>query len=156
MTQRQNPATVGAFLDLLARAFVPELEIEVAPDQVYLQQGGKSLYLQPFVVLDASANEPRVLSVGEEPPATSATVRVDIFDPKSPASPAERKFECLEAFFRFAIVKLRGGRTALLRPRVHLRGAERLSNAFGGYETVVLRQALLRAGARECLIHSAG
>jgi hypothetical protein len=156
MTQRQKPATLGTFLDLLARAFVPDLEIDVAPDQVYLQQGGQSLYLRPFVVLDASANEPRVLAVGEELSPTSATVRVDLFDPKSPTAPPERKFECLEAFFRFAIVKLRGRRAVLLRARVHVRGAERLSKVFGGYESVLLRQALLSAGARECIIHYAG
>ena len=156
MTQRQNLPTVGTFLDLLARAFVPDIEIEVARDQVYLQQGGRSLYLRPFVVLDASANNPRVLTVGEELASTSATVQVDIFDPKSPTVPPERKFECMEAFFRFAIAKLRGGRTVLLRPRVHVRGAERLSKVLGGYESVLLRQALLSAGARECIIHYAG
>lgn len=155
VTQRQHPANIGTFLDLLARVFVPDLEIEISPTQVSFQQGGNTLSLHPFVILDASQADLRVLAVGEEIAATGPIVRVDIFDPKSRTAPPELKFECLEAFFRFAIVKLRGG-TTLLRPRVHIRGAERLSELLGGYEGTLLRRVLLTAGARECIVHYAG
>jgi hypothetical protein len=75
---------------------------------------------------------------------------IELFNPHSIGSGPGVKCECLEAFFRYAFTRLAKGST-ILRPRVIVSLSQEIPNLFCGYEIAVLRQALLDAGARECV-----
>jgi len=127
------------------RAVVKDIEISLSPREVCFRKGDAAISLRPTVTL---SSESRVLAVGEKVPSTDSITEIELFNPQSIGTGPYLKYECLQAFFRYGFTRIR---TTIVRPRVIVSLSREFPHLFCGYEAAVLRQALLDAGARECV-----
>ena len=91
----------------------------------------------------------RVASVGEAPRGDTSCVRIDLFtNPGVRVAGVERE-DALHAYMRFCIERMHW-RRRMLRPDVMITNATSLRGLLCGYEKIVLREAVMRTGARTC------
>lgn len=131
--------------------FVPRIILDVSPEIFVFTQEQRSISLDTYLYVDATADGLRVAAVGERPAtAAPALIRVDLF--REAALPTTsrpiEKMECLEPFVRYALQKLKDRRN-IVRPIITVRHASALAGPLGGYHRAVLREAFEAAGAQE-------
>jgi hypothetical protein len=137
------------FNRILLAWFTNDAELEVSPDLVTLRRGRKSLSLRPVVYIHRDASPCRVLAVGTSEGLVEPYIEVRLFASTAPLPLEElTKGNCLEALLRYAILKVARGGT-LVNPRLFVSGLESVGSVFGGYQGWLLREAAIKAGARE-------
>jgi hypothetical protein len=77
-------------------------------------------------------------------------VRVEVFAQDQPPAGIS-KLDCLAALFTHGLKAIVERSLFRMKPDVVVRGAARLSQAWGGYERDLLTLALARAGAKRVL-----
>jgi hypothetical protein len=125
--------------------------VYVSRDAFTFVMGDARVQLPTYLYLRQDPDAFRVAAVGEEPPRSPNLVRVDLFgEAKRLGQGKERisNMECLEAFVRYAIQKLR---RTLVRPTVTITGIVNLDPVLHGYQTAVLRHVFESAGAIEVI-----
>lgn len=140
-------------VDTLAKVFGKDIEVTANPTEFLFRQGDAVLSLRPLVTV-SSETPPKVLAVGERVAVTQVAVVVDLFDSRSAEAHTGLKNDCLEAFFRYAFARL-ANRATIIRPRVIVSVTRELSHILCGYEAPIFAAALVRAGARECVVRAA-
>ncbi len=125
--------------------FINTIEVDVNPEYFYFRRPGKEIRVEPTVYLSQKGKSFLVEAVGliDNPP--ESLLRVDLF---KPGKHALHNSECFEAFLKYCI-RMVIARNVLLRPRIIFRRSESLRDILCGYERQVLRDAVLRAGARD-------
>ncbi len=123
------------------------IAIEIGPSQVtFIDPDGPPFSLSPVVYLAPDTERLKVLSVGA-PPNDETGVRIEVFGQDRPP-PGISKHDCLAAFLTHGLKAIVDRSLFRVKPDVVVRGAERLTQIFGGYERDLLTSALERAGAK--------
>jgi hypothetical protein len=132
--------------------FAKDLWIEITPEIFTFRLETSQLNLKTVIWIQKSREA--ILAVGEElnraeieqNGMTDDIQSVDLF-PSSIPDPGVNRSQYLEAFFRFAFVKIHN-RNVFARPKVHFTGLARLRPQIGGgFEKDLLEQAARSAGA---------
>lgn len=137
---------------MLLNIFFNEIYCHVDPEAFTFRSDSNSIVIRTFVVV-SNQKPHRILAVGEEVPDDSSGTKISLFKPP-PDDWQESKLECLNAFFRYAIVKIYN-RRAVIRPKVIFENAASLRFLLGGYERDILQGAMMAAGARGCIFKGA-
>lgn len=132
--------------------FAKDLWIEITPEMFTFRLETSQLSLKTVIWIQKSRDA--VVAVGEELSRaeiqqngmTDDIQRVDLF-PSSISDTGVNRSQYLEAFFRFAFVKIQN-RNLFARPKVHFTGLARLRLQIGdGFEKDLLERAARSAGA---------
>lgn len=132
--------------------FAKDLCIEISPEMFTFRLGTSQLRLKTVIWIQKS--QEAVVAVGEELSAaeiqqsgmTDDIQQVDLF-PSYTSDPGVNLSRYLEAFFRFAFIKIHK-RTLFTRPKVHFTGIASLRPQMGGgFDKDLLGQAAISAGA---------
>jgi hypothetical protein len=105
--------------------------------------------LQRFLLGSAA-----LVSVGAAPANGTVAHEVRLFDPASEPPEGIGKADCLELFLRQALKRLFARSRFRIKPSVEVYGSRQVATALGGYQEVLLRKALLTAGASQVEFHS--
>jgi hypothetical protein len=125
------------------------IEVEVSPDYFRFRRKGQEINFRTVIFISLDG-KPRVLGVGDDHIPAEPNLRIDLFKPEDTILGALDRAECLDAFFRYCIRKTMS-RTTLIRPRIVFRNAVSLKSILCGYQRMILKNAAINAGARECL-----
>jgi len=132
--------------------FAKDLWIEITPEMFTFRLETSQLSLKTVIWIQKSRDA--VVAVGEELSRaeiqqngmTDDIQRVDLF-PSSISDTGFNRSQYLEAFFRFAFVKIQN-RNLFARPKIHFTGLARLRPQIGdGFEKDLLERAARSAGA---------
>lgn len=138
-------------LDYILNKIGNDIEVILKKDLVTFRSDDAFEQIPPVVYLTQSDH--RVLSVGIVPENSENYIRINLFDGEVFNSENFDKSRILELFFEYGIHKIMG-RLAFVRPRVSLVFGDRIWKVFGGYERMVLKDAIVNAGAREVVFRS--
>ena len=135
-------------LDVIFNMLSPKIEVYVAPDVFTFSGAAKTLSLRTTLYVKHVDGEFKILGVGESFQGAESCETVDLFEPPRAELRTLDRFGCLEAFFRFAFVKIADRRVmVMIRPTVVIHGAHSLSSRVAGYEKPILNMAAESAGA---------
>ncbi len=135
-------------LDRLMRRLAARITVRIGP-RTFTFISKTAIEIQTYLYLEDTTKGLRVLAVGEELPQAPGVFRLNLFDNEPVlrrSGEAVDKTECLEAFVRYGIHKLHGGRT-MIRPSITVTGAQSLDFVFHGSQLRILRDVFERAGA---------
>lgn len=126
-----------------------EIEIKVSPDYFIFRRKSQEISIRPVIYISLERTL-RVLGVGDDHVPAEPNVSIDLFQPEGTSVGSIDKAECLDAFFRYCFRKIMS-RKAFIRPRIVFRNVVSFNGILCGYQRIVLKNAAINAGARECL-----
>jgi len=140
-------------VDFLLNKLSENIEMTIGAETVSVSYQDKFEHLKPVVYISKDETNPIVIAVGCSEVPTEPHIRVDLFCSGAPLPKSMEKDAVLEAFFTYIFRDLLNlnALKRLVRPRVILKGADSLDSILCGYQKSLLRNALLKAGARECV-----
>jgi hypothetical protein len=131
----------SALADLLY-VFVPPITVDVSADRFLWMRRNAVLDLRTSVYLDLTGDI--ILGVGD-PPSVEGYSEVRLF-PEQPDGNEPLRPRLLERYCTHAIQTLMASRF-FIKPRILVKGIERLNESTAGYARDALAAALIRAGA---------
>jgi hypothetical protein len=93
---------------------------------------------------------PRLVGVGDRVQANEPCRAIELFGPDDGGVPSWSREHQLVLFFRVALKLLGGAGPFAVRPRVQVRGVSSVAAVLGAAPEVVVKSAMLRAGAWAC------
>jgi hypothetical protein len=140
---------IDAVFRRLRSVFVAPLIIDVRPETFTFRAGRETLSVDTYLTVKTVGGQVHVASVGEVPRSDTSCVRIDLFaNPEIRVGGVERE-DALHAYMRFCIEKMHR-RRRMLMPDVTITNATSPRGLLCGYEKLVLREAVMRMGARTC------
>jgi hypothetical protein len=142
--------------DFVLDKLIEDIEIIVSVEAVSVSYRGRLERLKPVVYISKGKTNPVVLAVGDSNAPAEPHVQVDLFGSSASFPKALDKGIILEEFFVYIFRDLLrlNALKLLIRPRVVLKGASSLDSILCGYQKALLRAAVIKAGARECVFDS--
>jgi hypothetical protein len=109
--------------------------------------------LKPVVYISPDETNPIVIAVGDSQAPTEPHVQIALFEPSVSLPKSVDKAVALEKFFAFILHNLLslGVPRLLAGVRVTVKGIDSLDSVLCGYQKSLLKGAILKAGARECV-----
>ena len=130
-----------------------DIEVEVSPDYFCFRRKGQKTRIKTIIYL-SSDGKPRVLGVGDGYMATEPHIKIELFKPEASNIGSYDKSNYLYLFFKYCFEKkLLISKFELIRPLIVFRNQASLKGILGGYQKMILRNAAVNAGARECLFN---
>jgi hypothetical protein len=134
----------------LLSLFKNNVEVTVSPTTVELRCGDTFVSVPAQLYVALGSEPPRLVGVGDRVQGNEPCRAIDLFGPDDGAVPAWSREHRLVLFFRVALKLLAGARPFAVRPRVQVRGVSSVAAALGAAPEVVVKSAMLRAGAWAC------
>jgi hypothetical protein len=133
--------------------FSNDIEVEVSPDYFYFRRKGRETRIKTIIYLSSDGKN-RVLGVGDCYMPTGFHIKIELFEHEASNIGSYDKFDYLYLFFKYCIEKkLLIRKYELLRPLIIFRNQASLKGILSGDEKMILRNAAVNAGARECLFN---
>lgn len=123
-----------------------DLDVTISPSIVHFKCNGRTESHTPIIYVAPDTHQ--LLAVGTSP-VPSLHTRVELFGTSGSRQIKLSKQDCLAMFFRYAFSRLLN-RWIFIRPRVNVHGSNSLDPILCGYQEGILREAIEKAGAREC------
>ena len=137
---------VGGLINVIFSIFGNDIDVTISPDIVHFKCNGRTESHAPIIYVSPDTHQ--VLAVGTaQVPALH--IRVELFGTGGSAQANLSKQDGLAMFFRYAFSRLLK-RWIFIRPRVVVHGSNSLGPILCGYHEGILREAIEKAGAREC------
>jgi hypothetical protein len=140
-------------VDSLLSKLSEDVEIVVGTETISVGYKDRFEHLKPVVYISEDEANPIVIAVGSFEPPARPHIQVSLFHPGDSLPNSIEKGAVLEAFFAYIFRDLLNLNVLnlLARPRVILRGADSLDSFLCDYQKSLLRNALIKAGARACV-----
>jgi hypothetical protein len=143
-------------VDLLLSRLSDDIEMTIDAETISVSYQDRLEYLKPVVYISEDETKSVITAVGSSQVPTGPHIQVHLFRSDTPVPRSMEKGAVLEMFFAYVLWDLLtlSALKRLARPRVILKGADSLNSTLCGYQRSLLRGALIKAGARECVFVS--
>ncbi len=137
-------------LTKILNILAPDISISVTPEKFSFKRGDTEKEFTTKLYLSLDQNKPKIVGVGDEMYSSAANRCIEIFKTENKYPTDLCKLEILDAFFKHAIRAVIS-KVTFVRPRIIVIGSESLENVLCGFQTSILKQSLVNAGAREVI-----
>src|SRR5262245_16870314 len=139
-----------ALLTKLLSLFKNNVEVSVSPTRVELRCRDVFVSVPAQLYVTLGSGTPRLVAVGDRPLANEPSRAIDVFGPEDCGVPEWSREYRLVLFFRASLKMLHGAGPFAVRPRVQVRGASSVAPVLGPASAILLKSAILQAGAWAC------
>jgi len=137
-------------LTRLLSLFKNNVEVTVSPTTVELRCGDSFITLPAQLHVALGSEPPRLVGVGDRVRADEPSRAIALFGPDDRAVPVWSAEHRLALFFHAALKLLAGAGPFAVRPRVQVRGVSCVAGVLGAIPELVVKSAMLQAGAWTC------
>ena len=120
----------------------------ISQDRVEVRADEALFAFRPVIYFEATAENPKILGIGDDRVPVAPNVRLDLFKPGGHLPAAISKPIALDRFFRYLMKLVIDRYIFRVKPDIEVVGAESLEPILAGYQEQVLEKALEGAGAR--------
>ena len=139
-------------MNLITRRLMPKIRIEVTPESFTFSSAQYTFQLKTYLYLVIQESKILIAAIGNDDDSSSLpdVYRVDLFRKNSLPSQAADKWQHLEVFLNYGILKSKSHLAwpqSGLRPILIVEGIQTLESILNGYQQGLFERAAIEAGA---------